>query len=183
MGKLCPDCNEVKVTSEFYKHKLTKDGFNTYCKACHKIRGRKYYDKNKQTVITKAKKYNASDAGKIWRADYNKKNKETIAAYKKKWQSSEDGLAYQRDYQKIRRHNEHGCITVDEWKRILENYEYSCSYCGEERALEMDHVIPVSKGGITEVDNIVPACRSCNARKSNKDLEVWLGEVQKADCP
>jgi 5-methylcytosine-specific restriction endonuclease McrA len=44
---------------------------------------------------------------------------------------------------------------------------FKCQYCG--RAAEnVDHVIPKSKGGTHNWDNVVAACRSCNARKENR---------------
>jgi len=44
-----------------------------------------------------------------------------------------------------------------------------CQYCG--RAAEnIDHVVPRSKGGSHTWDNVVAACRTCNARKENRLL-------------
>ncbi|MGH2568017.1 MAG: HNH endonuclease [Bacteroidota bacterium] len=45
--------------------------------------------------------------------------------------------------------------------RVLHKCGYKCVYCGAsstERRLEIDHVIPVSKGGSWEHDNLVAAC-------------------------
>jgi len=56
----------------------------------------------------------------------------------------------------------------EEWKAICESFNNRCARCGEERPLEMDHVIPVSRGGPEEFDNIQPLCKSCNCQKSNK---------------
>ena len=57
-------------------------------------------------------------------------------------------------------------LTRDQWRAIKAAYRNRCAYCGERsRRLTQDHVIPVSKGGGYTPDNIVPACRSCNARK------------------
>lgn len=57
-------------------------------------------------------------------------------------------------------------LTAEQWVAILAAYKHRCAYCGKRsQKLEQEHVIPVSKGGGTVVDNIVPACRSCNATK------------------
>ncbi len=40
----------------------------------------------------------------------------------------------------------------------------SCQYCGR-RAETVDHVVPRSRGGTHTWDNVVAACRPCNARK------------------
>lgn len=46
-----------------------------------------------------------------------------------------------------------------------------CQYCGATRRLTIDHVIPRSKGGTDDWDNLVVACSSCNVKKSDKFLE------------
>jgi 5-methylcytosine-specific restriction endonuclease McrA len=42
-----------------------------------------------------------------------------------------------------------------------------CVYCGENRDLTLDHVIPKSRGGKTSWANLVAACKSCNGRKGD----------------
>lgn len=49
-----------------------------------------------------------------------------------------------------------------------------CAYCGtvlHDKSLELEHVIPKSKGGKTSWTNIVSACRSCNSRKDARTPE------------
>ena len=59
-----------------------------------------------------------------------------------------------------------GAITSDQWVSIKASYAWRCAYCGKKPAsLTQDHVIPLSRGGSHIPANIVPACRSCNARK------------------
>jgi hypothetical protein len=51
---------------------------------------------------------------------------------------------------------------------------FRCRYCGDsssEKTLVIDHVIPVSKGGTNDDDNLVTSCDSCNAGKSAKMLK------------
>ena len=76
---------------------------------------------------------------------------------------------------------------------IYEHYHYTCCYCGKKlpsSELNLDHVIPRSKGGKTSWDNIVTACIPCNLKKANKlpqeagmDLRVkparpkWQGTI------
>ncbi len=46
-----------------------------------------------------------------------------------------------------------------------------CQYCGRvfpQRELNLDHVVPLSRGGSSGWDNVVCACVACNARKGSR---------------
>ncbi|MDA4845828.1 HNH endonuclease [Hoeflea poritis] len=45
---------------------------------------------------------------------------------------------------------------------------FKCQYCGTDRDLTFDHVIPRRYGGETTWENIVAACSSCNLKKGGK---------------
>mmetsp|Transcript_1692 Transcript_1692/g.10405 ORF Transcript_1692/g.10405 Transcript_1692/m.10405 type:complete len:182 (-) Transcript_1692:1882-2427(-) len=47
---------------------------------------------------------------------------------------------------------------------------YECQYCGSQKQLTIDHVVPVSKGGGSTWENLVTACAHCNGKKGNKML-------------
>ena len=48
---------------------------------------------------------------------------------------------------------------------------FECQYCGEDKNLTLDHLIPRSKGGKSTWTNLVTACTTCNAKKSDFNLE------------
>ena len=54
-----------------------------------------------------------------------------------------------------------------------------CSYC-EEKATEIDHIVPRAKGGTNSTYNLTPACRSCNEKKSNLSLKEF-GKLMNKD--
>jgi hypothetical protein len=58
--------------------------------------------------------------------------------------------------------------------RIFDRDGHSCTYCGSTGSLECDHIVPVSRGGQHEDDNLTTACRPCNASKGAKLLSEWL---------
>ena len=49
--------------------------------------------------------------------------------------------------------------------------KFSCQYCGSKNELTFDHLLPRSKGGKTDWDNVVTACSSCNVKKGGKLYE------------
>jgi len=59
--------------------------------------------------------------------------------------------------------------------------KYTCQYCEEKDPhwLEVDHIVPVSRGGVTRPSNMVAACHDCNQEKGNKTAaEFGHPEVQ-----
>lgn len=53
-------------------------------------------------------------------------------------------------------------------REVLRRDNHTCQYCGSNKHLTLDHVIPVSRGGEHKWDNVVTACEKCNQRKSNR---------------
>jgi 5-methylcytosine-specific restriction endonuclease McrA len=56
-------------------------------------------------------------------------------------------------------------------KNILIRDGHVCQYCGKEFSsadLELEHVIPRAQGGLSNWENLVAACRNCNASKADR---------------
>ena len=51
---------------------------------------------------------------------------------------------------------------------IFKRDNYKCVKCGSDENLVIDHIIPFSKGGVTELDNLQTLCKKCNKEKGNK---------------
>jgi len=46
--------------------------------------------------------------------------------------------------------------------------KFACQYCGDRKDLTFDHLLPKSKGGLTDWENVVTACSTCNVQKGGK---------------
>ncbi|MTI31425.1 RNA-guided endonuclease IscB [Xanthovirga aplysinae] len=58
---------------------------------------------------------------------------------------------------------------------LLEKFGRKCVYCdAKDIPLEIEHVIPKSKGGSDRVSNLTIACNKCNQKKNNKPVEEFL---------
>jgi 5-methylcytosine-specific restriction endonuclease McrA len=64
-----------------------------------------------------------------------------------------------------------GCFTPAEWNTLCKHYKHRCLCCGKRRKLTADHVIPISKGGTSNIDNIQPLCGPCNSSKGTKSTD------------
>jgi len=65
-------------------------------------------------------------------------------------------------------------LSDEQWVALQETWG-GCAYCGvTDTPLQRDCVLPISRGGRYTIDNVVPACRSCNASKCNAEVTGWL---------
>jgi len=56
-------------------------------------------------------------------------------------------------------------------RTVMARDQYTCQYCGTmplRAELTLDHVVPRSRGGKSEWENVVVACRGCNQKKGNR---------------
>ncbi len=57
---------------------------------------------------------------------------------------------------------------------LLEKFDHKCVYCGKtDVPLEIEHIVPKSRGGSDRVSNLAIACRECNQTKGNQTAEEF----------
>lgn len=65
-------------------------------------------------------------------------------------------------------------LTDAQWAALQQAWA-GCAYCGtNDEPLERDCVLAISRGGRYTLENVVPACRSCNTSKCNDEVTGWL---------
>lgn len=141
--------------------------------------GKQQYKKHREREIERGRQYRINNPEKV--KEYDRKcrsnNPEKTKEKYREYLKTEKGKAKNQRAQSKRRaiiKTIINTLTFDEWHNILKQYKFRCAYCGKEFDLfdipERDHIVPISKGGNNTKENVVPACRSCNARKGNKIL-------------
>lgn len=64
-------------------------------------------------------------------------------------------------------------VSANKQRIVIERAQARCEYC-QSRAdyatetFAIDHIVPTSRGGSNEIDNLALACSGCNGRKYNK---------------
>lgn len=73
-------------------------------------------------------------------------------------------------------------LTKAERREVYDKMNGHCTYCGSELTMEnmtADHIVPLANGGGDTIDNMMPACRSCNHYKSTMTLERFRDAVER----
>ena len=155
---------------------------------------KEYYGQNKEKRQRYNKEYREQN-----RERENKRMKNYRNKIKNKYGVSEGTLRYRKDKnhklkEKLRASNRHSLKRALEYynngksdklpikspsRLLLKLYEiqnHNCPYCSNNMKddIHIDHLIPLSKNGSNEVHNLILCCSSCNLRKSDKELDVWL---------
>ena len=196
---VCGSCaQELPATTEyFFVAQKGKHGFHSICKKCQREQfleykknnpekykakearnARNYWLRNKDEITAKNKAWR--EKNKDWIKEYGKRyrkeNKEILARRKKNYSDrNRDKCNTWSQKYKTRKQDLPASLTVEQWQKCVEHFNDSCAYCGKpHKRLAQEHFIPLSKGGEYAKDNIVPACRSCNSSKNNKDPLEWF---------
>ena len=104
---------------------------------------REHYECNKYEIVARSKKWGEENPEKVKAAKKNNLRKRRAA-----------------------RHASQGNFTAYEFEALCERYGNKCLACGDTATvMEADHVVPLSKGGADDINNIQPLCGSCNRRK------------------
>lgn len=73
-------------------------------------------------------------------------------------------------------------LTKAEREEVFHKCGGHCAYCGREMPIskmQVDHIFPVDLGGKDEMENYLPACRSCNNYKSSLTLEKFRTAIER----
>lgn len=62
-------------------------------------------------------------------------------------------------------------FTEVQWVALCERYNHCCLACGERKPLTVDHVVPISRGGSSDISNVQPLCLDCNRRKNARTVD------------
>ena len=172
--KRCTKCGEIKPDHEFYKREKGK--LRSHCKRCYSLRAHEYFKNHIDEFAERSARWvekNPDKWAEIMRR-YCHRHKEEHKKLVRDWELSHPDRKrkHGRDY-RARKNNAPGNgIAIEEWERILDMFGNECIGPGPHSGkLSIDHIIPISKGGADDIENIQPLCRACNSRKGTKTID------------
>lgn len=131
---------------------------------------RRHYAKHKQRVLEKTAAYYLRNKERIYlqRIKRYELNKEKEKLQNILYRNTPKGKAVRRLINSKRRKGTNGFkVSANSLKDLMEKYPY-CLNCGDTNRLEVDHIIPLSKGGLHVIENMQILCKICNTKKGVK---------------
>ncbi len=90
------------------------------------------------------------------------------------WKGGYERKLWHNNQRRIKKLGNGGSHTLTEWESLKAQYEHTCPCCFRQEPeikLTRDHIVPLVKGGRDDIENIQPLCRSCNAKKHDKNIK------------
>jgi 5-methylcytosine-specific restriction endonuclease McrA len=184
VASTCKSCSKTKRRLRYIKNKDRELELSKKYYQENKEYYQEWRDSNKETIKVANKEYNSINKDKIseQKKKYYEENKERISKKKKIYSQSHSGKAVMRNgAYKRRLKKKNSSISSEDIKNLIKNAT-KCYWCGKKLTKDnthIDHYVPLSKGGLHELENLVVSCNKCNLTKSAKDPIEFANSVGK----
>lgn len=192
---ICTRCKIEKSCDDFeHEPRNTKrQKRSSHCRECRKVKKLEYYYRNRERTSARSKEVYYSDIEasrakhRQWYADHRAERTESKRRYRAK-----NPFVHRRQNSKRRAAvlNSEGSHTAEDLKLLWIEQGGLCAYCDMrlDVGCEVDHIIPLSRGGSDDIGNIALACPPCNGSKLHRTPEEWgqqlrVGKGKNATSP
>ena len=158
--------NKGKKMSEETKKKVSNSKKG---KPNTKLKGKKLTEEH----IEKLRKAKREKPTQYW---LGKKRPGMSGKLHPRWRGGEENRKMWFRKRRAMEKNAEGNHTLGEWMTLKAQYNWTCPWCLKkepEISLTEDHIIPLSKGGSDNIENIQPLCRLCNSRKQARIIQKF----------
>jgi 5-methylcytosine-specific restriction endonuclease McrA len=165
-----------KLNRDSNKESINESARNRYQLNKEKESERKkiYYLNNKKKIDERNKNYNKINKRKRQKREriYYLENKESISEKSKIYIKNNPERNRNASAKRRVRQMQNGVYLITS-KELKNLYSANCFYCGFNKNIEIDHIVPISRGGSHSIGNLISACMTCNRSKNNKYLVEW----------
>ena len=178
----CRRCLQEKPDAAFH---VAHGWLRRTCKACVRESARDHRKAWRRSEIGRAtgrrndakqrRKPTRVASMRKYRAAWAEAHPEKVVASRRRYKAGPKGRETEAAYKaRLRGAESVGRVTPNDWARLVEAYGGACAYCRIAPVETRDHVTPLSRGGAHTIENLVPACRSCNSKKHTKRIAPWV---------
>lgn len=196
LEKRCSKCELIKPVTLFNRMSASRDGFASRCKDCSSACNRAYRRANRAELKQKRiqrRQECPEHASEMRKRQYQRKRNQILQSKRAYYQNNRsDILAKHRAWyqgnrerhrviyhiRESRKRRNGGRYTEAQWLALKAQYGHRCLCCGKgesEAALTVDHVVPLSRGGSSDISNLQPLCKTCNSAKGSKTIDYRTG--------
>lgn len=181
----CKSCANIQHKNYV---EANKDRLREYDKAQYWLNHEKHLEnkrassqRNREGIRLRARERYIDDREAILAKDkeYRMKNKEKRRASARRYYA-ENSEAYKvraRERKMLKRKVSDGTITNTALVELYKNQEGLCGYCScdlESTTRHLDHIVPLSRGGLHTLVNVHWTCAECNLSKKDQTEEEWF---------
>ncbi len=186
----CKSCVKARVRS-YYRGRREQYAEYERSRANlpHRVEARrKYQEEHKEQIDEYKKAWTKTNAVRTaaYKREYYEQNREEVIARSKGWAENnlkkvEQFKANNRRKRRAAKHASGDNFTAQQFVELCEKYGNKCLCCGDTAAvLEADHVVPLTRGGSDDIDNIQPLCGTCNRSKFVKTIDYRVSSLPEA---
>jgi 5-methylcytosine-specific restriction endonuclease McrA len=146
-----------------------------------KIWQRRYYERNRDKIILRQREYKATHPEYVAKQNRNHSRPHDLssplaiearrASYRRFYQRNKSKWKVYQAVRIARHKGAVGSFRPKQWEELKAKFGNVCLCCRQEKPLEIDHVVPLSRGGGGGIDNIQPLCGICNRKKGTKVID------------
>lgn len=175
----CSEANEKawKSANKEKVRKASREWSKTNRTKCNE-KGKTWRAANPEAFKAAKRKWLAKPGNKektrVAEIDWRERNRATKRLHWLRWKKrNPEGARAIRARVRAKRYGAEGQHSAEEWKTLFDSYGGLCVYCAAP-ATTRDHVVPLARGGTDSIENIAPACLSCNARKGSHGMLAFM---------
>lgn len=197
--KQCTSCGEIKLISEFVKHRSKQDGYASHCKKCVSTKRKKSYSRTEDEIYNWVTDTSVKVCAKCGDAKHPykfRKNRNVASGFHSWCKDCVDEYKKRYNLARFSYNKKRFNVTQTDIRKMYEEHPY-CHYCEthlEPSEVSLDHKIPIkgefNDGYKKSTDNLVICCRDCNYLKHTRTdvqffqfLADYRDRLNKLDLP